>query len=205
MGPFVLHEYALSGNCYKIRLTAAHVGLPLERREYDILKGETRTAQFLSEVNANGRIPVLQLGDDFLPESNAAAFYVADGSDLIPAARFARADMLRWLFWEQYNHEPNIATVRFWRTLVGEANLTDLQRAQLPGKIAAGEAALALMDAHLARSDFLVLDRVTLADIVLYAYTHVAGEGGFDLQPYPNVRTWLARVAADPKHIPITA
>ena len=204
MGPFVLHEYALSGNCYKIRLTAAHVGLPLERREYDILKGETRTAQFLGEVNANGRIPVLQIGDDFLPESNAAAFYVADGSDLIPADRFARADLLRWMFWEQYNHEPNVATVRFWRTLVGEANLTDLQRAQLPGKIAAGEAALALMDEHLGRSDFLVLDRITLADIVLYAYTHVAEEGGFSLQPYPHVRAWLARVAAQPGHIAIT-
>lgn len=201
---FVLHEYALSGNCYKIRLTAAHVGLPLERRQYDILKGETRTAQFLEEVNANGRIPVLQIGDDFLPESNAAAFYIADGSDLIPADRFARADLLRWMFWEQYNHEPNVATVRFWRTLVGEANLTDLQRAQLPGKIAAGEAALALMDEHLGRSDFLVLDRITLADIVLYAYTHVAEEGGFSLQPYPNVRAWLARVASHPAHIPIT-
>ncbi|WP_029937349.1 glutathione S-transferase family protein [Sphingomonas sp. UNC305MFCol5.2] len=205
MGPFVLHEYALSGNCYKIRLTAAHVGLPLERRQYDILKGETRTAQFLDEVNANGRIPVLQVGEDFLPESNAAAFYIADGSDLVPADRFARADMLRWLFWEQYNHEPNVATVRFWRTLVGEEKLTDLQRAQLPGKIAAGEAALALMDEHLGRSDFLVLDRITLADIVLYAYTHVAEEGGFSLQPYPNVRAWLARVASHPAHIPITA
>ncbi|MDT8759946.1 glutathione S-transferase family protein [Sphingomonas psychrotolerans] len=204
MGPFVLHEYAPSGNCYKIRLTAAHVGLPLERRNYDILKGETRTPEFLAEVNANGRIPVLQTGDDFLPESNAAAFYIADGSELIPADRFDRADMLRWLFWEQYNHEPNIATVRFWRTLVGEANLSELQRAQLPGKIAAGEAALALMDEHLGRRDFLVLDRLTLADIVLYAYTHVAEEGGFDLQPYPNVRAWLARVAAHPAHIPIT-
>lgn len=203
MGPFVLHEYALSGNCYKIRLTAAHVGLPLERRQYDILKGETRTAQFLEQVNANGRIPVLQIGDDFLPESNAAAFYLADGSDLIPADRFERADLLRWLFWEQYNHEPNIATVRFWRTMVGEANLSELQRAQLPGKIAAGEAALALMDEHLGRRDFLVLDRLTLADIILYAYTHVAEEGGFDLQPYPNVRAWLARVAAQPGHVAI--
>lgn len=203
MGPFVLHEYALSGNCYKIRLTAAHVGLPLERRQYDILKGETRTAQFLEQVNANGRIPVLQIGDDFLPESNAAAFYLADGSDLIPADRFERADLLRWLFWEQYNHEPNIATVRFWRTMVGEANLSELQRAQLPGKIAAGEAALALMDEHLGRREFLVLDRLTLADIILYAYTHVAEEGGFDLQPYPNVRAWLARVAAQPGHVAI--
>lgn len=205
MDKFTLHEDPCSGNCYKIRLTAALLGLPIERRFYDIVKGETRTPEFLREVNANGRIPVLQIGEDFLPESNAAAFYIADGSDLIPADRFARADLLRWLFWEQYNHEPNVATVRFWRTLVGEANLTDLQRALLPGKIAAGEAALALMDEHLGRSDFLVLDRITLADIVLYAYTHVAEEGGFSLRPYPNVRAWLARVAADPAHIPITA
>jgi glutathione S-transferase len=204
MGPIVLHEYAPSGNCYKIRLTAAHVGIPLERRHYDIMQGETRTPQFLEEVNANGRIPVLQLGDDFLPESNAACFYLAHGTPLIPADRFEQAELLRWLFWEQYNHEPNVATMRFWRAFVGEANLTELQRQLLPGKVAAGEAALALMDAHLARRDFFVLDRLTLADIALYAYTHVAGEGGFDLDRYPNVRAWLARVAAHPAHIPIT-
>jgi glutathione S-transferase len=100
-GPFILHEYAASGNCYKIRLTAAHLGIPIERREYDILRGETRTDAFLSTVNANGRIPVLQDGDRFLPESNAACFYLADGSALIPADRFQRADMLHWMFWEQ--------------------------------------------------------------------------------------------------------
>src|SRR6188768_3872434 len=177
MSALILHEYARSGNCYKIRLTAAHVGASLERREYDILKGETRTAQFLSEVNANGRIPVLQIGPDFLPESNAACFYIADGSPLIPADRFERADMLRWMFWEQYNHEPNIATARFWKTMVGLDKLGELQRALLPGKHAAGEAALALMDEHLARRDWFVIDRLTLADIALYAYTHVAEEG----------------------------
>jgi len=204
MGPFVLHEYALSGNCYKIRLIAAHVGVPLERRQYDILKGETRTPEFLSRVSANGRIPVLQVGDRLLPESNAAAFYLADGSPLVPEERFARADMLHWLFWEQYNHEPNIATVRFWRTLVGEPRLSELQRATLPAKLAAGEAALALMDAHLAKQPYLVGGRLTLADIVLYAYTHVAGEGGFDLAPFAHVRAWLARVAAEPRHVAIT-
>lgn len=202
---FVLHEFAESGNCYKIRLTAAHVGIPLERRQYDIMKGETRTAEFLSDVNANGRIPVLQIGDDYLPESNAACFYLADGSNLIPADRFERADMLRWMFWEQYNHEPNVATVRFWRKWTGLDRLNELQRAQLPGKQAAGEAALALMDEHLEHRRFFVLDRLTLADIVLYAYTHVAEEGGFDLQPYPCVRAWIDRVAAQPRHVAITA
>ena len=155
MSDLILHEYAASGNCYKIRLTAAHVGIPLERRDYDILAGETRTATFLATVNPNGRIPVLQVGDDFLPESGAACLYLADGSPLIPTDRFDRADMLHWMFWEQYNHEPNVATLRFWRAFVGEDKLTDLQRAQIPGKRAAGEAALALMDAHLSRNAIL--------------------------------------------------
>ena len=206
MAALVLHEYAASGNCYKIRLTAAHLGLPLARREYEIVKGETRTPEFLGRVNANGRIPVLQIGaDDFLPESNAACFYLADGSDLIPHDRFERADMLRWLFWEQYNHEPNVATLRFWTVWIGLDNLSDAQRAMLPAKRAAGEAALALMDEHLAKRDWFVADRPTLADIALYAYTHVAETGGFSLQPYPALRAWLDRMAALPRHIPITA
>jgi glutathione S-transferase len=202
---FVLHEYAASGNCYKIRLTAAHVGIALERREYDIMAGATRTADFLSQVNANGRIPVLQVGDDYLPESNAACFYLADGSDLIPADRFERADMLRWMFWEQYNHEPNVATLRFWKRWIGFDNLGEVQRLQLAGKQEAARAALALMDEHLERRRFFVLDRLTLADIALYAYTHVAEEGGTELQPYPCVRAWLDRVAAEPRHIPLSA
>jgi len=205
MTALILHEYAASGNCYKIRLTAAHLGLALERREYDIMRGETRTPEFLGQVNPNGRIPVLQVGPDFLPESSAACFYLAEGSHLIPADRFERADMLRWMFWEQYNHEPNIATVRFWKTLVGFDNLNEVQRANLPAKQAAGEAALALMDEHLGRRDWFVIDRLTLADIALYAYTHVAEEGGFSLLPYPNVRAWLDRLAALPRHVPITA
>ena len=201
----ILHEYAASGNCYKIRLTAALLGLALERREYDIMKGETRTVEFLAAVNANGRIPVLQAGGRFLPESNAACFYLADGSPLVPADRFDRADMLRWMFWEQYNHEPNVATQRFWHGWVGLANLTDAQRAQLPGKRAAGEAALGLMDEHLAARDYLVGDRLTLADIALYAYTHVAESGGFRLGETPHVAAWLDRVAATPGYVAMDA
>lgn len=199
----ILHEYTQSGNCYKIRLTAAHLGLPLERREYDILKGETRTQEFLANVNANGRIPVLQIGDRFLPESNAACFYLADGSRLIPKDVFDRADMLHWMFYEQYNHEPNVATLRFWLAFVGAENLSEAQRAQIAPKRAAGDAALRLMDQHLAGRDWFVGDSMTLADIALYAYTHVAEDGGFDLQQYPAVTRWLERVAAEPGHVPI--
>ena len=200
----ILHEYAQSGNCYKIRLTAALLGLPIERREYDIMKGETRTAAFLAEVNANGRIPVLQVDELFLPESNAACFYLADGSPLVPADRFERADMLRWMFWEQYNHEPNVATLRFWLAFVGEDKLNEVQRMQLPVKRAAGDAALKLMDEHLAGRPFFVGASVTLADIALYAYTHVAEEGGaFRLADYPSVDAWLARIAALPGFVAI--
>ncbi len=204
-GQLTLHEYAASGNCYKIRLTAALTGKAIERREYDIMKGETRTEAFLSGVNANGRIPVLQDGDRFLPESNAAAFYLADDTPLMPTDPFDRADMLRWMFWEQYNHEPNIATVRFWMTLVGEDNLSDLQRAMLPGKRAGGEAALKLMDEHLAERAWFVGNWPTVADVCLYAYTHVAEEGGFALAPWPAVRAWIARVEGLNGYIPITA
>ncbi|HEY0131246.1 MAG TPA: glutathione S-transferase family protein, partial [Allosphingosinicella sp.] len=177
------------------------LGVPIERREYDIQKGETRTPQFLATVNPNGRIPVLQIGDRFIPESNAACFYLADGSALVPEDRFDRADMLRWMFFEQYNHEPNVATLRFWLAFVGEARLNDLQRTLLPGKREAGEAALKLMDEHLAGRSFFVGGRLSLADIALYAYTHVAEEGGFDLARHPAVERWLGRVAAEPGYL----
>jgi glutathione S-transferase len=203
MDKLILHEDARSGNCYKIRLTAALLGLPLERRGYDIMRGETRTPQFLAEVNANGRIPVLQVGDRFLPESNAACWYLAEGSALIPADRFAQADTLRWMFWEQYNHEPTVATLRFWLYFIGEANLTELQRAQLPAKRAAGEAALELMDAHLADRAWFVGESASLADVALYAYTHVCEAGGFCLDTYPYVGAWLRRVAALPGFVPM--
>ena len=200
-----LHEYALSGNCYKIRLTAAHLGLALERREYDIMKGETRTPEFLATVNSNGRIPVLQIGDRFLPESNAACWYLAEGTALLPEDRFDRADVLRWMCWEQYNHEPNVATMRFWKAFLGLDRLNEGQKAQLETRWMAGEAALCLMEDHLKRHDWFVGHGLTLADICLYAYTHVASEGGFVLSRYPAVEAWLARVAAAPGHVTVDA
>ena len=204
METLVLHEDPKSGNCYKIRLTAAHLGLQIERRFYDILKGETRTPEFLDKVNPNGRIPVLQIGDRSLPESNAACFYLAEGSSLVPDDRFDRADMLRWMFFEQYSHEPNVATLRFWLAYVGEENLSDMQRLQLPSKREAGNAALALMDRHLAERDWFAGGRFSLADIALYAYTHVADAGGFDLATYPAVTAWMKRIESRPGHIPMS-
>jgi len=201
----VLHEDSRSGNCYKVRLTAAIVGKPLERREYDIMNGETRTPEFLAKVNANGRIPVLQVGDRFIPESNAASYYVAQGSSLVPSDPFDHADMLRWMFWEQYNHEPNIATLRFWMTEVGLDKLSDLQRGQMPVKREQGNAALNLMDEQLGGRDWFVADALTLADICLFAYTHRAGEAEFDLSRYPNVLAWIERVKAWPRFVPMQA
>ncbi|MBH0111491.1 glutathione S-transferase family protein [Novosphingobium sp. YJ-S2-02] len=201
----VLHEDVRSGNCYKIRLTAALLGTRLERRGYDILKGDTRSPDFLAQVNANGRIPVLQVGTRFLPESNAACWYLAEGSALIPEDAFQRADMLRWMFFEQYNHEPNIATLRFWLLYLGEANLSATQRGQIPVKRAAGEEALRVMNEHLAARDWFVGDSVSLADLVLYPYTHVCEAGGFRLQDYPAICRWLDRIAALPGYVAMSA
>jgi glutathione S-transferase len=188
-----------------VRLTAALLKIPIERREYDITRGETRTPEFLREVNANGRIPVLQAGDRFIPESNAACHYLADGSALIPAGAYGHADMLRWMFWEQYNHEPNIATLRFWMGTVGVENLSQVQRLQMAGKREAGEAALKLMDEHLAGRDWFVGDAISLADICLFAYTHVAGEAEFDLNSYSAVSGWIERLKALPNYVPMHA
>ena len=201
----VLHEYAASGNCYKIRLAAALVGKHLARREYDIMKGETRTADFLANVNANGKIPVLQVGDRFISESNAACYFVAEGSNLVPTDPIDHADMLRWMFWEQYNHEPNVATLRFWMRSVGPDGLNDLQRAQMPGKRQAGNAALKLMDEHLRQREWFVGKCMSLADVCLFAYTHVAGDAEFDLKLYPSVSNWIERIKGHPHYIAMTA
>jgi glutathione S-transferase len=202
-GQLILHEDVRSGNCYKIRLAAAHCDIPLTRKFYDITKGETRTPEFLANISANGRIPVLQIGDRHLSESNAICFWVADGSHLIPHDRFDRADMLRWMSWEQYHHEPTVATLRFWLAYLGEDKLSDEQRRQLGPKREAAETALRMMDEHLARHEWFVGQAFSLADICLYAYTHVAEEGRFDLAAYANVQRWLDRVARQPGHIPM--
>ena len=197
-----LHDNLTSGNGFKARLLLAQLGLPYQRIEYDIDRRETRTPEFLLK-NLNGRIPVLELDDgSFLAESDAILWYLAEGTRFLPDDRRLRAEVLQWMFFEQYSHEPNIATVRFWITHT--VPVTPLIELSMPAKRAQGAAALGVMEGHLARRTFFVGERYTIADIALYAYTHVAGEGGFDLAPYENVRAWLARVAAQPGYVPIT-
>ena len=199
-----LYDFLPSGNGYKVRLLLRQLSIPYELIEMDITRGETRTPEFIANVNSNGRIPVLQVGDRFIPESNAACYFIADGSNLIPTDGFDHADMLRWMFWEQYNHEPNIATLRFWKDNVGHQNLTEAQKHQIPGKREAGEAALKLMDKHLEARDWFVAGHMTLADVVLFPYTHVAHEAGFEMHLYPRIGNWLERVKGQPNWIPLS-
>ena len=195
---FCLYDNHLSGNGYKPRLLLAHLGRTYERIELDILKGETRTPEFLAR-NRNGRIPVLELEDGMcIAESNAILFYLAEGSRFLPSDRLARSLTMQWLFFEQYSHEPFIAVARHWIQHVG---MTDAQRTRLPDKQEGGRAALAVMEGHLREWDWFVGGSMTIADIALYAYTHAAEEGGFDLARYPAVGDWLERVAAQPGHV----
>ena len=199
-----LHDSLPSGNGYKVRLLMAQLGIPFERIEYDTTKGETRTPEFLEDVNANGRIPVLETETgEFLPESNAILFYLAEGTPFLPDGRFDRAQALRWMFFEQYNHEPNIAVARAWLH-VFDPELTEDRRGALEVKQKLGYDALAVMEEHLEGGRFFVGERYSVADIALYAYTHVADEGGFDLGGFPAVRAWLERVSSQPGYIPIT-
>ena len=197
-----LYDYMDSGNGYKVRLTLAALDLPYKLVECDILKGETRTPEFLAR-NPNGRIPTLQLEDgSFLAESGAIIWYLADGTPLAPKDRKARAETLQWMFFEQYSHEPNIAVARFWKHYLPK--LSPLQEMDLPNRMKGGYAALDVMEKHLATRRFFVDDRYGLADIALYAYTHVAHEGEFDLSKYANINAWMARVAGQPKHVTIS-
>jgi glutathione S-transferase len=195
----LLYDNRMSGNCYKVRLLFAHLGLDYERREVDVLDRSGR-AELLGDLNPALRVPTLVLdGGSALAESDAILFYFADGTAYLPEDRLARAHVLQWLFFEQYSHEPFIAVARFW----AHAGTTppDSER---EAKMRGGVAALAAMDRHLTGRSFLVGERYTIADIGLYAYTHVAPEGGFDLEPYPAVRGWLHRVASQPGHVAIT-
>ena len=197
-----LYDFLDSGNGYKARLLLNKLGLSYERVELDILKGETRTDAFLAR-NPNGRVPALELDDGtILPESNAILVYLADGSRFLPQNRLARAQCLQWMFFEQYNHEPSIAVARY---ILRHTPEDSPRWAELPTLAEKGNAALAVMERHLESRRFFVGEQLSIADIALYAYTHVAEQGGFGLSGYPNVQAWLTRVASDSPHIPITA
>ena len=199
-----LHDYLPSGNGYKVRLLLTQLGVPFQRIEYDITRGETRTQEFLENVNANGRVPVLETEEGaFLPESNAILYYLAEGTPFLPDDRLGKARTLRWMFFEQYSHEPNIAVARAWLH-VFDTEMTEERRAVLEAKQKLGYAALGVMEDHLKSNDYFVGGRYSIADIALYAYTHVADEGGFDLGGYPAVLAWLERVSLQPGYIPIT-
>ena len=192
-----------SGNAYKVRLVLSQLAVPFTAIEFNTFDGSTRTPEFLAK-NPNGRVPTVQLEDGtYLAESNAIIWYFAEGTSLAPATRLERAQTLQWLFFEQYSHEPYIAVVRAWKHFVPK--LSALQEMELPERVKRGYAALDVMEKHLAARDFFVAGRYGLADIALYAYTHVAHEGDFDLARYPKIRAWLARIPAQPGHIPITA
>ena len=198
-----LYDYLPSGNGYKVRMVLRELGLPYELVEVDILKGGSRTPEFLAK-NPNGRIPVLEIpGEGLLSESHAIIGYLAQDSELVPKLRLDRARMWQWLCFEQYNLEPNVATVRFWLHSLHktEAELGE----KLTDKRRLGFAALDVLEQGLAGRSYLVAERFSLADIGLYAYTHVAEEGGFPLDGYPAIRDWCARIAARPRHRPITA
>jgi glutathione S-transferase len=195
----LLYDSAVSGNCYKVRLLLTKLGLNFERREMSVFDRSDRL-DVLGGLNPALRVPTLVLDDGrSLGESNAILWFFADGTEYVPADAFERAQVMQWQFFEQYDHEPNIAVARFWE-------LAEIHppAAELEAKRKGGERALLAMERHLAEHEFLVAGRYTIADISLYAYTHVAPEGGFSLTPYPAVREWLTRVAAHPRHIAIS-
>lgn len=193
-----LYDYLDSGNGYKCRLILALLNIPYRRVELDLDKGETRTPDFLAR-NPNGRIPALELDDGtVLAESNAILCYLADGTRYWPDDRLLKAQVLQWLFFEQYSHEPYVATPRW---IIRHMGRNHPRMAELPERLEKGRAAFAVMEQHLQRNDFFVGNRYTIADIALYAYTHRAHEGDHDLTPYAALRRWLDRVATQPGHI----
>jgi glutathione S-transferase len=198
-----LYDYLPSGNGYKCRLVLKQLGIPYRLVQIDIKQGLTRTPEFLAK-NPNGRIPLLEIeGQGFLSESHAIIWYLAEGSRLVPSDRLQRAQLWQWLSFEQYNLEPNVGTVRFW---LGSLHKTEAELGEkLKEKVDKGYQALEVLEKGLAGRDFLVGGQYSLADISLYAYTHVAEEGDFSLARFPAIRAWIARVAAQPRYEPITA
>ncbi len=196
-----LYDYLDSGNGFKIRLLLSQLLLQYRWVELDIMAGATRTPEFLA-MNPNGRIPLIETDDGMcLAESNAILWYLAEASVFIPHDRLARAQVLQWMFFEQYSHEPYVATPRF---ILKHLPKDSPRRSELPQRLTQGRAALAVMDRHLEGRRFLVAETYSIADIALYAYTHVAAEATLDLTPYRHVGAWLARVAAQPYYIPLT-
>ena len=198
----LLYDSPVSGNCYKVRLLFAYLGIEVERQTVDVVDRSNRR-ELLGELNPGLRVPTLVLDDGRpLGESGAILWYFGEGTRFVPEDRYERAQVLQWMFFEQYDHEPAIAVVRFWLAYSGRP---EAFADRLEERTAAGYRALDAMERHLADREFFVGSGPTLADIALYAYTHVAGEGGFDLERYPSVRRWLDRVSALPGHIPIDA
>jgi glutathione S-transferase len=198
----LLYDSPISGNCYKVRLLLAHLGIPYEQRTMDVIDRSDRPT-VLGGLNPSLRVPTIVLDDGRpLAESNAILWYFGEGTRFVPDDKYERAQVLQWMFFEQYEHEPAIAVARFWLAYSGRPEeFAD----RLPGRHAAGQRALAAMDGHLDGKRFLVGDGLSLADIALYAYTHVAHEGGFELDHYPAVRRWVAQVASERGHVPIEA
>jgi glutathione S-transferase len=197
-----LYNSPVSGNCYKVRLLLAHLGIEYETVEMSVVDRSNRQ-EVLGALNPGLRVPTLVLDDGRpLGESNAILWYLGDGTQYVPDDAYERAQVLQWQFFEQYSHEPNIAVARFWLAYSGTPERFE---AELPSRMKGGYAALDAMERHLGGRAFMVGDRYSLADISLYAYTHVAHEGGFDLEPYPAIRGWLERVAEQPGHVPIDA
>ena len=198
----LLYESPVSGNCYKVRLLLAHLGIPYESRTVDVVDRSNRP-EVLGGLNPSLRVPTLVLDDRrALGESGAILWYFGEETPFVPEDPYERAQVLQWMFFEQYDHEPNVAVARFWLSYSGRP---EEARGQVPGWQERGNRALAAMEAHLDGREWFVGEGMTLADIALYAYTHVADEGGFDLAHYPRIGAWLERVRSQPGHVPIDA
>jgi glutathione S-transferase len=199
----LLHQMQMSGNCYKVRLTAKQVGISLTLREYPLFGGETRKPEYLAK-NPNGRVPLLEWEDGrTLPESNAIIWHLSEGSPLAPDDSWSRAEALSWMFFEQYSHEPYIAVARFY---LAEAPKEELKKREhlVPEWHAKGNAALAVMEMHLGTRDWFAGGHYSVADIALFGYTHCAEEGGFALAAYPAIVGWIDRVREQPGYIALS-